>query len=121
MGKLTKCLTGLKAKHTAILGAQWGDEGKGKLVDILAEKYDFCARFNGMYLTVGGANAGHTVVANKIKYAFHLLPCGILYPNCVNILGNGVVVNVKSMLGELAQLDRDRIDYKNRLIISDRA
>ena len=50
MGKLTKCLSGLKSKHTAILGAQWGDEGKGKLVDILAEKYDFCARFNGNQL-----------------------------------------------------------------------
>jgi adenylosuccinate synthase len=49
----------------------------------------------------GGANAGHTVVANNKKYAFHLLPCGILYKNCINILGNGVVVNVKSMLDEL--------------------
>lgn len=61
------------------------------------------------------------MVANGIKYAFHLLPCGILYPTCVNVLGNGVVVNVKSMLEELSQLDRDKIDYKGRLIISDRA
>lgn len=101
MTKLTKCINGLRAKHTAILGAQWGDEGKGKLVDILAEKYDICGRFNG------GANAGHTVHVNGKKYAFHLLPCGILYPKCVNVLGNGVVVNIESMLSELTQLDRD--------------
>lgn len=56
------------------------------MVDVLAEGYDYCGRFNG------GANAGHTVVADGQKYAFHLLPCGILYPSCKNILGNGVVV-----------------------------
>jgi len=72
--KGTKCLNGLKSQVCVILGSQWGDEGKGKLVDILAEKYDVCGRFNG------GANAGHTIVANGKKYAFHLLPCGILYP-----------------------------------------
>ena len=78
-----------------MLGTQWGDEGKGKLVDVLAEGYDYCGRFNG------GANAGHTVVADGHKYAFHLLPCGILYPTCKNILGNGVVVNLQSMFEEL--------------------
>jgi len=85
------CTTGLKSKFTVVLGSQWGDEGKGKLVDILAKDFDVCARFNG------GSNAGHTVVADGHKYAFHLLPCGILYPTCVNLLGNGVVVNIKSM------------------------
>lgn len=70
---ITRCVNGLNSKFTAIIGSQWGDEGKGKLVDILAEKYDYCARFNG------GANAGHTIVVNGAKYAFHLLPCGILY------------------------------------------
>ena len=64
---------------------------------MLAENYDFCARFNG------GANAGHTVVSNGNKYAFHLLPCVILYPTCVNILGNGTVVNVTGLLDELKQ------------------
>ena len=64
---------------------------------------------------------GHTIVANGKKYAFHLLPCGILYPQCKNILGNGVVVNIPTMFDELAQLDRDRIDYSNRLFISSRA
>ena len=89
------CLTGENSKFCVILGSQWGDEGKGKLVDILAAQYDVCARFNG------GSNAGHTIVVDKIKYAFHLLPCGILYPTCLNILGNGVVVNPKVMYGEL--------------------
>ena len=98
-----------------ILGSQWGDEGKGKLVDILAKDYDVCARFNG------GANAGHTVVADGVKYAFHLLPCGILYPSCQNILGNGVVLSIDSMFGELAQLDDNGVDYKGRLKISTRA
>lgn len=90
------CTTGLKSKFAVVLGSQWGDEGKGKLVDILAKDFDVCARFNG------GANAGHTVVADGNKYAFHLLPCGILYPTCVNLLGNGVVVNIQSMFDELA-------------------
>jgi len=91
-----RCNSGLNSRFAVVLGAQWGDEGKGKLVDILAKDYDVCARFNG------GANAGHTVVADGKKYAFHLLPCGILYPGCQNILGNGVVVNIGSMFEELA-------------------
>ena len=99
------CLNGSKSKFTVILGSQWGDEGKGKLVDILSEKYDVCARFNG------GANAGHTVVADGHKYAFHLLPCGILFPQCVNLLGNGVVVHVQGMFDELKQLDENGVDY----------
>ena len=99
----------------AVLGSQWGDEGKGKLVDLLAGKFSVCCRFNG------GSNAGHTLVIGGKKYAFHLLPCGILYPKCVNILGNGVVVHVQSMLDELKQLDRDGVCYRDRLIISDRA
>lgn len=88
---IQRCITGLKSKFTAIIGSQWGDEGKGKLVDILAEKYDYCARFNG------GANAGHTIVVGGVKYAFHLLPCGILYPSCMNVVGNGVVVHIPTM------------------------
>lgn len=110
-----RCKNGLDSKFCVILGSQWGDEGKGKLVDILAKDYDVCARFNG------GANAGHTVVADGKKYAFHLLPCGILYPGCQNILGNGVVVNIPSMFGELEQLDTNGIDYQGRLKISTRA
>lgn len=110
-----RCATGLESRFCVILGSQWGDEGKGKLVDILAKDYDVCARFNG------GANAGHTVVADGVKYAFHLLPCGILYPGCQNILGNGVVVNIGSMFDELSQLDENGVDYKGRLKVSTRA
>lgn len=109
------CKTGLNSKFTVVLGSQWGDEGKGKLVDILAKDYDVCARFNG------GANAGHTIVVDGHKYALHLLPCGIMYPTCLNILGNGVVINVPSMFEELEQLDKNGIDYKGRLKISTRA
>jgi len=89
------CNTGLHSRFAVVLGAQWGDEGKGKLVDVLAKDYDVCARFNG------GANAGHTIVVNGKKYALHLLPCGIMYPTCMNILGNGVVINIPSMFDEL--------------------
>lgn len=109
------CKTGLNSRFTVVLGSQWGDEGKGKLVDILAKDYDVCARFNG------GANAGHTIVVDGHKYALHLLPCGIMYPTCLNILGNGVVLNVPSMFEELEQLDKNGIDYKGRLKISTRA
>ena len=109
------CKTGLKSRFAVILGSQWGDEGKGKLVDILAKDYDVCARFNG------GANAGHTVVADGHKYAFHLLPFGILYQKCVNVLGNGVVVHIPTLFEELEQLDKNGVDYKKRLFISDRA
>ncbi len=105
----------MKSRLCSIIGSQWGDEGKGKLTDILADKYDICARFNG------GDNAGHTIVVGDKKFAFHLLPSGMLNERCVNIIGNGVVVNIKSLKKELENLDRANIDYKKRLIISDRA
>ena len=88
-------LNGLDTKFGVVLGTQWGDEGKGKLVDILAANYDICARFNG------GSNAGHTVEAEGHKYAFHLLPCGVLYSSCTNVIGNGVVVHLQSLFNEL--------------------
>jgi len=92
---LSRCVNGVKSNLCVIVGSQWGDEGKGKLVDILAPRYDYCARFNG------GANAGHTIVANGIKYPFHLLPCGILYENTINVLGNGTVIKVQGLFEEL--------------------
>lgn len=109
------CQTGLKSRVSAIIGAQWGDEGKGKLTDILADKYDICARFNG------GDNAGHTIIVGDKKFAFHLLPSGMLNERCVNLIGNGVVVNLRSLKKELASLDKANVDYKKRLFISDRA
>ena len=85
------------------------------MVDILAKDYDLCARFNG------GANAGHSVHADGHKYAFHLLPCGILYPQCINLVGSGCVVNIPGMFEELSQLDTNGVDYKGRMKISTRA
>ena len=78
-----------------ILGAQWGDEGKGKFIDIFAGKADLVVR------SQGGNNAGHTVVVNDEKYKLQLIPSGILYPDCINIIGPGVVVNPKAILGEI--------------------
>merc|ERR1719191_643795 len=90
--------SGDTSKFTVVLGAQWGDEGKGKLVDILAQDVQLCARFNG------GANAGHTLVVEGKKYAFHLLPCGMINRNCQNLIGNGVVVHIPTLLKELNAL-----------------
>lgn len=103
---------------TVILGAQWGDEGKGKLVDILAKDYDVVAR------ATGGANAGHTVYVKKgettKKYVFHLLPSGILYPEVTCVVGNGVVLHVETLFEELEILEKEGIDVESRLKISDR-
>ena len=107
------CKTGLKSRVCCIIGSQWGDEGKGKLTDILAENYDICARFNG------GNNAGHTIVANGKKFAFHLLPSGTLNPKTINVLGNGVVIHLDSLKKELDNLDKHNI--KTNLILSNRA
>jgi adenylosuccinate synthase len=98
-----------------VLGAQWGDEGKGKLVDNLSQSYDVIAR------VAGGANAGHTIVHNGKKYKFHLVPSGILNPNAVCVIGNGVVVHLPSLLLELEELKRMGVDYEGRILISDRA
>jgi len=100
---------------TVIVGAQWGDEGKGKLIDLLSEKANVICRYNG------GSNAGHTIVVDKVKHAFHLVPSGILYPDAVCFIGNGVVVCIETLLGELAGLEKSNIDYKDRFFISDRA
>jgi len=108
-----RCLS--TGKVDCILGSQWGDEGKGKLVDILAENADVVCRFNG------GANAGHTLVVDGKKFAFHLLPCGLLYPHAMNVIGNGCVVNIQGMFGELKGLDDGGIDYRGRLFLSNRA
>jgi adenylosuccinate synthase len=98
-------------KADLIVGLQWGDEGKGKIVDNLAQKVDFVCRF------AGGHNAGHTIVANGKKYALHLVPSGILNPNAINIVGNGVVLSPKDFIKELKQFD----NLEGRLYISDKA
>eukprot|EP01120_Amphizonella_sp_Union-15-10_P004922 TRINITY_DN15684_c0_g1_i1.p1 TRINITY_DN15684_c0_g1~~TRINITY_DN15684_c0_g1_i1.p1 ORF type:complete len:433 (+),score=88.05 TRINITY_DN15684_c0_g1_i1:119-1417(+) len=100
---------------TAIIGSQWGDEGKGKIIDLLAKEADIIARYNG------GSNAGHTIVVGDEKYAFHLIPSGILYPKTTCLIGNGVVIHLPSFFDELKQLEEKGIDCKGRILISDRA
>lgn len=107
------CKNGMKSKFCSIIGSQWGDEGKGKLTDILSEHYDVVARFNG------GNNAGHTIVANGKKYAFHLLPSGALNEKAINLIGNGVVVNLEGLKSELDKLKESGV--KLNLKISDKA
>ena len=98
----------------AVVGLQWGDEGKGKLVDLLAGKYKAVVRYNG------GANAGHSVVVGGERYSLHLVPSGILSPNCDAIIGNGVVVDPLRLLEEIKTLTDRGVDT-GRLVISDRA
>ncbi|WP_024789641.1 adenylosuccinate synthase [Lebetimonas sp. JH292] len=95
-----------------IVGLQWGDEGKGKIVDLVAKNYDVVIR------SQGGHNAGHTVVLDGKKYALHLLPSGVLNPNAVNVIGNGVVVYPPQLIKEIKEFDKN---IKNRLLISDKA
>ena len=98
----------------AVIGAQWGDEGKGKVVDLLAEKAGVVVRFSG------GDNAGHTVVNPYGEFKLHLIPSGIFYPQVVCLIGNGVVINPKVLIGEIDQLNQRGVDT-TRLFISDRA
>lgn len=102
-----------------VAGSQWGDEGKGKLVDIMSQKYDIIAR------SAGGANAGHTIVVNKggksEKFVFHLLPSGVLHEGKICIIGNGCVVHIQTLLDEIHELKEKGIDITGQLLISDRA
>ena len=100
---------------TVVLGAQWGDEGKGKLADILAHESQLCCRAQG------GNNAGHTIVANGVTYDFHILPSGLVNPGCVNVIGSGCVVHVPSFFKELEALDQKGLNTEGRIFISDRA
>lgn len=98
-------------KADLIVGIQWGDEGKGKIVDMLSQNYDLVCRSGG------GHNAGHTIWVDGVKYALHLVPSGILHPNIINIIGNGVVVNPEVLIKEMAQFK----NLEGRFYISDRA
>lgn len=98
-----------------IVGAQWGDEGKGKIVDLLSENVDIVARYQG------GANAGHTVVVGDKTYVLHLIPSGILHPKVVCVIGNGVVLDPQAFLDEVAFLEKLGIDVRGRLFISHNA
>ncbi|ETS86363.1 Adenylosuccinate synthetase [Pestalotiopsis fici W106-1] len=98
-----------------ILGSQWGDEGKGKLTDILCPEAQLCAR------AAGGHNAGHSIVANGVSYSFHLLPSGFVNPKCMNFIGSGVVFHVPSFFKELKELEEKGLpSVQDRILVSDR-
>ncbi len=100
---------------TIIVGGQWGDEGKAKVVDYLMPKHDVVVRFQG------GANAGHTVVTDEGKYAFHQIPSGLLYPHVQAVLGNGMVVDPVAFLVELEELMSHGVNVEGRILISSSA
>ncbi|MFN4255118.1 MAG: adenylosuccinate synthase [Saprospiraceae bacterium] len=102
-------------KIDVILGLQWGDEGKGKIVDFLAEQYDIVARFQG------GPNAGHTLKFGGQKYVLHTIPSGIFRENLVNVIGNGVVIDPVVFRRELQFLEKSGVDFKTRLLVSRKA
>ena len=97
-----------------IVGAQWGDEGKGKATDLIADRIDYVVKFNG------GNNAGHTVVIGDEKYALHLLPSGILTPGVIPVISNGVVIDPEVLIEELDALSARGIDV-SKLVVSSHA
>ena len=105
------------ARHMnlAVLGAQWGDEGKGKIVDLLTPNFDIVARYQG------GHNAGHTVYVNGRKFVLRLIPSGMLHPGIICVIGNGVVVDPTALFGEIDELTAAGIDVTGRLVVSDKA
>jgi len=102
-------------KLDVLLGLQWGDEGKGKIVDVLASKYNVIARFQG------GPNAGHSLEFNEIKHVLHTIPSGVFRPDTINIIGNGVVIDPVIFMQEIKELLDMNIDIKKNLFISKRA
>ena len=102
-----------RSKITAVVGAQWGDEGKGKITDFFACDSHYVVRFHG------GNNAGHTVIVNGNTFKLHLIPSGIIYGEPMSIIGNGVVVDPKVLLDEITYVKEKGIDPK--LMVSDRA
>jgi adenylosuccinate synthase len=103
------------SKSDVLLGLQWGDEGKGKIVDVLTPEYDIIARFQG------GPNAGHTLEFNGIKHVLHTIPSGIFHPTALNIVGNGVVIDPVIFKKEIDALVKMGVDVKAKLLISKRA
>ncbi|MFO7848580.1 MAG: adenylosuccinate synthase [Spirochaetia bacterium] len=101
--------------NIVVLGAQWGDEGKGKIVDYLCEKAGIVVRYSG------GANAGHTVVWSGKTYKLHLVPSGVISPDTLVVLGSGMVIDPESLFNELDTLTKQGVDWQGRVFISDRA
>ncbi len=98
-----------------LIGAQWGDEGKGKVIDLLARKSDIIVRYQG------GNNAGHTIKFNDQKFVLHLIPSGILHPGKICVIGNGVVIDPEALFEEVAILEKSGIKVRGRLFVSDQA
>ena len=105
----------MRAKTAVVLGAQWGDEGKGKIVDVLSERFNAVARY------AGGHNAGHTVIIGGQKFVLQLIPCGVLRPACKGVIGNGVVLDPIAFLKEVARLRDFGVDVDGQLKVSNRA
>ena len=105
----------MRAKTAVVVGAQWGDEGKGKIVDVLSERFSVVARY------AGGHNAGHTVIIGGQKFILQLVPCGVLRPDCRGVIGNGVVLDPMAFLKENGKLRDLGIDVDRQLFISNRA
>src|SRR5262245_3465413 len=101
--------------NLAVLGAQWGDEGKGKIVDLLTPRFDIVARYQG------GHNAGHTVYVNGRKFVLRLIPSGILHAGVTCVIGNGLVVDPQALFAEVDELIANGIDVDRRLFVSDKA
>lgn len=104
-----------KGKTAVIVGAQWGDEGKGKIVDVLSENFSVVARY------AGGHNAGHTVIINGKKFVLQLVPCGVLRPGCRSVIGNGVVLDPIALLKEVGALREAGVKVDGHLFVSNRA
>ena len=104
----------MRAKTAVVLGAQWGDEGKGKIVDVLSERFSAVARY------AGGHNAGHTVIIGGQKFVLQLIPCGVLRPGCKGIIGNGVVLDPLAFLKEVAHLRELGVAIDGQLFVSNR-
>ncbi len=100
---------------TIVVGSQWGDEGKGKIVDLISQDADIVARYQG------GANAGHTIVIDGKQYILHLIPSGILNPDCICVIGNGVVIDPIALQNEIEMLESHNISIRGRLFISHKA
>jgi adenylosuccinate synthase len=105
----------MRAKTAVVLGAQWGDEGKGKIVDVLSERFSAVARY------AGGHNAGHTVIIGEHKFVLQLIPCGVIRPNCIGVIGNGVVLDPIYFLDEIDRVRKTGLDVEGRLFVSRRA
>ena len=104
-----------RPQNVILVGAQWGDEGKGKIIDLLARKSDYIVRYQG------GNNAGHTVCFGNEKVILHLIPSGILHPKKICVIGNGVVIDLEALFQEIEMLSEHHISVKGRLFASDRA